>query len=153
MNEYVICSYYLYDNNKETDYIILSDRDVFIDSPFNKIYSLKSQLGDTEEFRNKSIELMEQSCEYQKRFGKCIMIKNDGIMKTNQIIESTTYNPSYNGYDLIWDEGKSGINPFEYDHFIVWNVGQSSISNYLIQGNIKNRDFIVRDNVLNSILE
>lgn len=151
MREYVICSYYLYDNQLETDYIILSDNERFIDSPFNAIYTLKNNLGETDEFREKSIKLVEDACEYQRRFSKCVLVKNDGFLRT-EIIEKTT-NSLYNGYDIVWDEEKSGINPFEYNYFTVWNVGKSSVSMYRTKEHASNRNFIIRDNILNSILD
>lgn len=151
MREYVICSYYLYDNQLETDYIILSDNERFMDSPFNEIYTLKNNLGETDEFREKSIKLVEDACKYQTRYNNCLLVKNDGFLRT-EIIEKTT-NSLYNGYNIIWDEEKSGINPFEYKYFTVWNVGKSSVSMYRIQEHASNRDFIIRDNILNSILD
>jgi hypothetical protein len=153
MREYVICSYYLYDNNKDTDYIILCDNERLLDSPFDKIYTLKNELGDTKEFHEKSIKLIEKACEFQTRFCKCTLVKNDGIMKSVLLEEPKTYNPSYNAYDIVWDEEKSNINPFEYNHFMVWNIGNSSISMYKTQDHVSNRNFLIRDNTLNSILD
>lgn len=151
MREYVICSYYLYDNQLETDYIILSDNGFLMYSPFNKIYSLKSQLGDTEEFKDKSIKLIVDACKFQTKYSKCLLIKNEGFMKN--VLIKKTHNPLYNGYDIVWDEEKSGINPFEYKYFTIWNIGKSSGSMYRIQEHSSNRDFIIRDNILNSILD
>lgn len=169
MKEYVICSYYLYDNDLIKDYIILSnnkyshnDSPFFYGTPLDDIFCLANNFitnkpdikypRDDNEFREMSIKIMDKACNLTNKIGKeCILVKNDGFLKLNKI--GGTHMPNYNAYEVIWDEGKSGINPFLYDQFIIWNIGCTSVSNFRIKEFECNRDFIVRDEKINKILE
>ena len=53
----------------------------------------------------------------------------------------------------VWDEGKSGVNPFEYNYFYIWYTGSSSVMGFLIEKHAVNRDIEVRDVLINKILE
>ena len=53
----------------------------------------------------------------------------------------------------VWDEGKSGVNPFEYNYLYIWYTGSSSVMGFLIEKHAVNRDIEVRDVLINKILE
>ena len=149
MNEYTICSYLLYDNQLDMDYIILSDNDYF-GNALNKIYNLKSEISNKQKFEDMSIKLMEEACETTNHFfSECLFIKNNDIIRL--VKSSSTHIDRYNGYDIIWNEEKSGVNPFRYKKFIIWNKGMSSVSSLRIDENEKIR--YIRDKQLNKILE
>jgi hypothetical protein len=54
----------------------------------------------------------------------------------------------YTPYDIMWNETKSGFNPFEFEVMGVWKEGSSSYSSYRIWEEVAEREKTIRDNKL-----
>jgi hypothetical protein len=59
----------------------------------------------------------------------------------------------YTPYDIMFNETKAGFNPHEYEVMGVWNSGDSSCSTYRIWEEVSERDWVIRDKLLDSILK
>ena len=121
---YKIYSVLLYDNQLNHDYIILNNNE----SKYGNLsYGLKMALDKIYSKSGDPIELIRCACEKENM----PFIKNNDILTIKQV--SVTHLPNYNGYDIYWNESKSGINPLDYKTMIIWNSGNSSVSEYRIQ--------------------
>lgn len=160
---YKIYSVYLYDNQLNHDYIILYNRRSGFSGELNwnmpydydyalgKIFDLRSNLHlcklSQEELRSKSISLMESA---DKKNIESVLIKNNDFLT----IEKTrgTHLPNYNGYNIFWNETKSGINIHDWEVAGIWNVGSSTYSIYRIWENKSERKRVILNNKLNQVL-
>lgn len=153
---YKIYSVLLYDNQLNHDYLILYkthtdwtsqrayDLGYDFSNTLNKIYNLDKSSPN---FIKKSIYEIENTC---RRSNK-LLVKNEGFLTL--IKGKGTHLPNYNAYDIYWNETKSNINIHEYEVAAIWNIGSSSYSTYRIWEQKAEREKVVRDNKLNSILQ
>ena len=58
------------------------------------------------------------------------------------------YKQVYTPYEILWNETKSGINPFEWEVAGVWNPGQSTYSTIRLWETKDERESTIRDNKL-----
>lgn len=143
--EYIISSFYLYDNqlpgqSYSWDYFILTNH-VDYTGCASLPYSVK------EAVKTKDTKIIIEACSRED----VVIIDVRNFIKFVKI--NTSYNPSYNAYDIYWDEESSGINLFTHKYALHYN------NNFDIPGIVRlldykhNRNFIIRDNKLNSILD
>lgn len=139
--KYKICDYYgnvFQEPNLE--YIILSKTYISFNDECKQICNLT---GD--ERGKMSVEIV-----------KKVVSDVDGLFIKNEdfLIPGKLSNGELAGnVEVVWDEGKSGVNPFEYNHFYIWYTGSSSIMGFGIEKHAVNRDIEVRDGLINKILE
>ena len=131
--KYKICDYYgnvFQEPNLE--YIILSKTYISFNDECKQICNL------TDDERGKmSVEIV-----------KKVVSDVDGLFIKNE--DFLIAGKLSNG---VWDEGKSGVNPFEYNYLYIWYTGSSSVMGFLIEKHAVNRDIEVRDVLINKILE
>jgi hypothetical protein len=139
--KYKICDYYgniFQELNLE--YIILSKTGISFSAEFRQICDFKDDERD-----EKSVELI-----------KNVVAEVDGLFIKNEdfLIPGKLSDGELAGnVEVVWNEGKSGVNPFEYNHFYIWYTGSSSIMGFGIEKHAVNRDIEVRDGLINKILE
>jgi hypothetical protein len=59
----------------------------------------------------------------------------------------------YTPYDIMFNETKAGFNPHEFEVMGVWKTGSSQYSSYRIWEEVSEREKVIRDNKINSILK
>jgi hypothetical protein len=139
--KYKVCEYYgniFQELNLE--YIILSKTGISFHAEFSQICNFSD-----DERNDKSVELIKSVVSEVDG----LFIKNDNFLIPDKLSEGKIAGP----VDIIWDEGKSGVNPFEYNHFYIWYSGSSGIMGFGIDKHSVNRDIEVRDGLINKILK
>jgi hypothetical protein len=124
-----------------TEYIILSKTGISFNKEFKQIY----KIDNGRERDVKSVELIRD-----------VVLEVDGLFIKNEKfleIDKLNVDEKAGTVDMIWDEEKSGVNPFEYDYFYVWYTSASHITSFSIKNNALNRGIEIRDNIINKILE
>ncbi len=139
--KYKICDYYgnvFQEPNLE--YIILSKTYISFNDECKQICNL------TDDERGKmSVEIVKKVVSDVDG----LFIKNEDFLIPGKLSDGELAG----NVEVVWDEGKSGVNPFEYNHFYIWYTGSSSIMGFGIEKNAVNRDIEVRDGLINKILE
>ena len=156
---YKISSVYLYDNQVDHQYIILSNKTTAytggekwdlpygFSNAFNAIFAQKNVNRYGFDKNAESIALMRIQCKHYD----IPLIKNDGFLT----VEKTcgTHLPNYNAYDIYWNESLSGINIHDYEVCHIWGVGESQYSTYRIWEHVTERDKVLRDNKIINLLD
>lgn len=166
---YKVGSFYLYDNQLNVDYLILYNRkpktkislvdgDISVtpiedeyesDLPYDfsgsssfgalyKIYNLPE-----DEKREKSIEIMRETCERNNLI--FLEVKN----ALTFIKVDSTHMKNYNAYYIYYNETIGGINIMEYELAAKWNIGNSSYSNLRLHEFKERREESIHINNLN----
>lgn len=138
--KYKICDYYgnvFQEPNLE--YIILSKTYISFNDECKQICNLTDD------------ERVKMSVEIVKK----VVSDVDGLFIKNEdfLIPGKLSNGILGYTNFVWDEGKSGVNPFEYNYLYIWYTGSSSVMGFLIEKHAVNRDIEVRDVLINKILE
>jgi hypothetical protein len=174
---YKIGAFYLYDNQLNHDYLFLYNRKtryggglsndidylLFGSSEYCANSIIHSMDKSYPLFLERSIELMTETA---GNIG-IPMVKTKDFIGLREISEgSVSYNSHgsgvlveegkykgfykqvYTPYDLLWNETKSGINPFEYEVAGVWNPGQVTYSTIRLWEYKEEREITIRDNKL-----
>jgi len=154
---YKINSVWLYPNQLNHDYVLLhNEGDLYwlfgntAHSANTKILNLKNTNLKESEINEKSVFLMKEAADRSN----VKMVKSTDFIIAKPNEESNSH---YKVYDIYWNETKSGINPFEYKKFSVWNEGETSYSSYGIKYFKEEREKVFsawwRDKQINSILD
>lgn len=154
----------LYDGQTDHDFLVLYNRTQSFmgglnrDIPwdfrqvFEKIYDEKQE--DTPDIVGKSVlwmEMAELSCNRGLDKPMCKFIRSKDFITLKKTRGSHLDN--YNGYDVYWNETKSGINIHEWEVAGVWNAGNSSYSTIRLWETKDIRESLIRDRKLNDILQ
>jgi hypothetical protein len=144
---YSMYGVYLYDNQLNHDYLIFynNKRPEYIPYYLSQALSSIYHLNGEEKFKE-SIEIITEACNSEG----LLLIKNDNYLTLTKTKKS--HIPTYNAYDINWNETKSGFNPFEYNRCGIWNIGKSTYSSYRIDEYKHNREWLIRDNKIKEIL-
>jgi len=179
---YKIYSALLYQNELEHEWIFFYDRkisftgDLSWNAPFymfgnsDLCASLKIFRMDKTDplFKEKSIKIMKESA----KFEGVKLINAKDIITLIPIGESRiTYSGAlpgdivetegkykglkksiYTPYDIMFNETKAGFNPHEFEVMGVWSTGSSQYSSYRIWEEVSEREKLIRDNKINSII-
>jgi hypothetical protein len=175
---YKIGAFYLYDNQLNHDYLFFYNRkesrfrnELRTDADYlmfgSSEYCANSIIHSMDKsdplFLERSIELMTETA---GNIG-IPMVKSTDFITLEAIHEgSVSYNSHgsgvlveegeykgyykqvYTPYNLLWNETKSGINPFEWEVAGVWNPGQSTYSTIRLWEYKEEREITIRDNKL-----
>jgi len=159
---YKINSVMLYDNQLDHDFLVLYNRkksftgELNWDIPyaysdtFKDIYNMEK-----EPFVEGATVLLMEMAELTDNRG--FNEPNSKFVNAKEFItlEKTrgSHLPNYNGYNIYWNETKSGINLHEFEVAGVWNKGASSYSSYRIWENKCEREKSIRDNKLEELFK
>lgn len=117
--KYIITSVLLYDNSLNMDYIFLHNKTDGL--PYYLNEKLKEIYQDPE-WKLKNLR--------EEKVQELLKINDVVPVKVNDCIELVktrgTHMDHYNGYDIYWNETKSGINPFQWIRAEVWNKNYPS---------------------------
>ena len=173
---YKIGGFYLYDNQLNHDYLFFYNRTksyasgltteadylMFGSSDYCASSIIYSMDKSDPLFLEKSIELMTETA---GNIG-ISMVKTKDFITLREISEGSVsynghggtlveegkykglYKQVYTPYDILWNETKSGINPFEYEVAGVWNPGQTTYSTIRLWEYKGEREITIRDNKL-----
>lgn len=156
---YKISGAYLYDNQLNHDYLFFYNRKkssfrnelntdadylMFGSSEFCANTEIYNMDKNDPLFLEKSIEIMTERAEKSG----VLMIKSNDFITLEAIGEEKG---RYIPYNILWNETKSGINPFEWEVAGVWNPGQSTYSKIRLWESKDERESTIRDNKLKEI--
>ena len=119
--KYKICDYYVnVFQEPNLEYIILSKTYISFNDEFKQICNL------TDDERGKmSVEIVKKVVSDVDG----LFIKNEDFLIPGKLSDGELAG----NVEVVWDEGKSGVNPFEYNHFYIWYTGSSSIMSFGIE--------------------
>ena len=178
---YKIGGFYLYDNQLNHDYLFFYNRKkssfgnelntdanyfMFGSSEFCANTVIYNMDKNDPLFLEKSIEIMTKRAEKSG----VLMVKSTDFITLEVIHEGSVsynghgggtlveegeykgyYKQVYTPYNILWNETKSGINPFEWEVAGIWNPGQSTYSTIRLWESKDERESTIRDNKLKEI--
>lgn len=176
---YKIGEFYLYDNQLNHDYLFFynrtrfgnelhTDADYFMFGSSN--FCANTLIHNMDKcdplFLEKSIEIMTE----RAGINGVLMVKSTDFITLEAIREGSVsysghgsgtlveegeykglYKQVYTPYNILWNETKSGINPFEWEVAGVWNPGQSTYTKIRLWESKDERESTIRDNTLKEI--
>lgn len=130
----------LYDSQLTNDYLIIFNNTQNIMRSYSKDipYHIRMVLNEDNLSKTEHLNMMSDACKDEN----IILMKNDDIITKKAMCKSHMKN--YNGYDIFWNETKSGIDISEYDNIGIWSPGNSSLKVYYIDRKPDNRDKIIK---------
>jgi hypothetical protein len=173
---YKIGGFYLYDSQLNHDYLFFynrkksgfrnelsTDADYFMFGSSGANTEIHNMDKNDPLFLEKSIEIMTKRAEKSG----VLMVKSTDFITLEAIHEGRVsynghgggtlvedgeykgyYKQVYTPYNILWNETKSGINPFEWEVAGVWNPGQSTYSTIRLWESKDERESSIRDNKL-----